>query len=816
MKKVCLSLCAIIITSCLFAQKFTLSGTVTDAQGNPLAGASVSIENSYIGAYTDAAGLFRLEKLTAGNYKIACSYLGYATVYQNVTLQSSMAITIQMNQKVVAIQPVVLTAIKAKELTPVAQTNVTKQEIEQQHGTKDIPYVLEQTPSIVATSDNGTGIGYTGMRIRGTDMSRINITVNGIPLNDAESQTVFWVNMADFASSVDAIQIQRGVGTSTNGAASFGASVNFETVDIQQKPHASLSSAIGSFGTYKQNISAGTGIIDSAWYVGVRLSNLDSKGWVYRSFSHHKSAHVTGTYFKANHRISGNVLLGEERTGISWEGVPDYMLTVDRRYNATGLYYDNQGNEQFYDNETDNYWQNHYSLSYSLQQSKNLKFSLTGHATTGEGYYEQYKDDAAFSKYGISVISLPDTVVIIDGTQYIFPDSTISRSDLIRQKWLDNIFYGYTTGLSYTKNNTEIILGSAYNIYTGKHFGSLPWVELIPDFNSSQEWYSNTSEKRDFTVFTKIEHKISSQLLLFGDVQYRNIRYQMNGIDDDFTPLTQEYVWDFVNPKVGMHYSINKQNKVFASFAVANREPTRTDLKDASKSTKEITHETLYDTELGYNLTLQKFSMAIHAYNMQYTNQLVLTGRLNDVGDPIMENVNKSYRRGIEWIIGARPAKEIAWNASLTLSENKILNYTEYATNYTETWDEEPKVSQLGTTDISYSPNVVASNSIMFYPDKSVYFGFNSKHVGAQYFDNTSDNQRKLPAYTIHNFMIAYTTPIKKTNLDIQLMVNNLLDTEYISNAYGGNWYEQQQEKSWSYYFPQAGINFMCKTSLSF
>lgn len=816
MKKYCVLLSAIVVSSYVFGQKFTLSGTVTDSQGTALVGASVSIQNTFIGTYTNASGLFSIDKLQVGTYTLVCSYLGYTSVMQSISIQNNTTIAVRMNQKVIGIEPVVLTAIRAKELTPVAKTNISKYDIEQQYGTKDIPYVLEQTPSVVATSDNGTGIGYTSMRIRGTDMSRINITVNGVPLNDAESQTVFWVNMADFASSVDAIQIQRGVGTSTNGAASFGASVNFETADVQEKPHAQVSSAIGSFGTYKQTISGGTGIIDSCFYVGFRASNLNSKGWVYRSFSDHQSAHVSTTYFKGKHRLSGNVLLGKERTGISWEGLPDYMLDVDRRYNATGLYYDDNGTEQFYDNETDNYWQNHYSLSYSTHISSHMQFSLTAHGTTGKGYYEQYKDDAKFSKYGIQPIQLLDSLVEINGNQYLNPYSTISSSDLIRQKWLDNMFYGYTTGLTYSKENTDITLGSAYNIYSGKHFGKVKWVQMIPDFDSSHEWYSNTSDKRDFTVFAKIEHKLSAQLLAFADVQYRTINYTMNGIDDDFTQLNNTFSWDFINPKIGLYYTIDKRNKVFASFAVANREPSRTDLKDASKSTKQVSHETLYDTELGYTLTLYKFSTAINVYHMQYANQLVLTGKLNDVGDPIMENVKNSYRQGIEWIVGARPVKEIAWNAAVTLSQNKILDYAEYATNYTETWDEEQKITQLGTTDISYSPNVIASNSIMFYPDKSVYFGFTSKHVGAQYFDNTSDEQRKLPAYTIHNFMLAYTVPIKKTNLTVNVLVNNLLDKQYISNAYGGNWYEQQQEKSWRYYYPQAGINYMCKTTLDF
>jgi iron complex outermembrane receptor protein len=816
MKKWNVVVCAVLFTISAYGQKWNLTGVVSNPQGERLAGASVYIENSFIGTYSNSNGEYSLEKLQAGTYTVVCSYMGYTNVIKQILVQSNTVYDIVLSQKAITIEPVVLTAIKAKEQTPVAKINLSKQEIEQQYGTKDIPYVLEQTPSIVATSDNGTGMGYTGMRIRGTDMSRINITVNGIPLNDAESQTVFWVNMADFASSVEEVQIQRGVGTSTNGAASFGASVNFQTVDLQEKPHAQISSSVGSFGTFKQTMSAGTGILDSCLYFGVRVSRLDSDGWVERSFSQHSAAHLTGSYLKGSHRLTANVFLGKERTGISWEGLPDYMLSTNRRYNVTGLYYDDFGNEAFYDNETDNYWQNHYSLSYGGILSKHITFSLTTHATTGKGFYEQYKDNAKFSKYGIPTVLLSDTVVVINQRQYIFPDSTIKRSDLIRQKWLDNIFYGYTTGITYTKNNTEISLGNSYNIYKGNHFGKVIWVQMIPDFDKSYTWYDNDSEKRDVMVFVKVQQKLFSQLSIFADMQYRNILYTMVGIDDDFTPLHNNFSWNFVNPKVGLYYMLNKRNKVFISYAVANREPTRTDLKDAGKSAKQVTNETLYDTELGYTLTLQKLSTSINVYNMQYVNQLTLTGKLNDVGDPIMENVPDSYRRGIEWSVGARPVQEIAWNASLTLSRNKIHNYTEYSVNYTDTWDEEPKITELGTTDISYSPNVIASNSIMFYPDKSIYFGFTSKYIGAQFYDNTSDEQRKLPAYAIHNFILAYTKPIYKTSLTIQLMVNNILDTQYISNAYGWNWYEQNQEKSQSFYYPQAGINYMCKMSLRF
>lgn len=822
MKKIIVGMFLLFTCSGLFAQKNSISGMVADENGAAIVGASITIKDSYLGTFSKSDGTFIFDHISKGTYIIQCSFIGYESVEKEITVPGTSSISIKMDKKAISIQPITITAIKAGESTPVAKTTITKSAIEDLNIAKDIPYQLEQTPSVVATSENGTGMGYTGMRIRGTDISRINVTVNGIPLNDAESQGVYWVDMADFGSSIDEIQIQRGVGTSTNGAASFGASVNFQTVAVEDNPFTRVSSTVGSFGTFKENISAGSGIIDSCFGISARYSKVNSSGWVERGFSDHQSFHITSSYFKGKNTLNANVLLGEEHTGITWWGVPSDIYETNPQYNPSGKYTDSKGNTKYY-NETDNYWQNHYMLNFSHEFSQYVTFTTSIHATTGKGYYEEYKarvddwgSENTFAKYGMDSIKLSDTVLVIDNVPFTFADSTIYSSDMRREKWMQNIFYGGNASLNYNKNKLEFHIGTGYTVYEGNHFGNVTWVKFMPNMANDFEWYRNKSNKTDFNIFAKAQYQITSKISMYGDIQMRQINYTMKGIDDDLLNLDETYNWNFINPKAGIFYTINKENSLFLSGAIANREPSRTDLKDASKDGITPKHETLYDIELGYQYTVQKMGFGINVYNMQYNNQLVLTGKLNDVGSALMENVKNSYRRGIEFAIGTRPAKEFAWNANLTLSENKIIDYTEYAAGYDADWNDIQVVNHLGTTDISYSPNVIASNSFMFYPEKTVSFGFISKYVGAQYFDNTSDETRKLKAYTVHNFQLNYGIPFEKSKLEIQILVNNILDKKYISNGYGGNWFEQGNEQSWMYYFPQAGINYMCKAVFDF
>jgi iron complex outermembrane recepter protein len=743
---------------------------------------------------------------------LECAFFGYQTQEVEVTLTQNHSVSVTLLVSMVQLPTVVLTAIKARETMPFAQTNISLDEVEQRNVGQDMPFLLEQTPSFIATSETGYGLGYTNMRIRGTDISRINVTVNGVPLNDPESHGVFWVNMTDFTSSVQSMQIQRGVGTSTNGAASFGASVNIETMGVQEKPGVRISSTVGAFNTVQGQISGTTGIIDSSFSFSARYSKLHSDGYVQRGFSNHESMHVSGSFFKNKHSLTGNVMLGKQRTGITWEGIADYMLEDNRTYNVAGRYVDDNGKEQFYEDETDNYWQNHYTMHYNYKASPYLTLSSNLFLITGKGYYEQYKTNQRFNRYGIEPILIPDSTLTIGDKTYEFSSNSITRSDIIREKWLENFFYGYSIGATYEKDKITASIGNSYNIYSGDHFGHVTWVKYAPDLKPFT-WYQNTGVKTDANVFAKIQYQISKQLSVFADAQQRIITYEMNGIDDDLYVLDKQYAWNFFNPKAGMFYTIDSKNSLFASYGVSNREPARSDLREVRDST--LLHETLHNIEIGYQYRSQKIAYGINLYNMNYDNQLVLTGKLNEVGAPIKENVAQSYRRGIEFIVGVRPAREFEWNANLSLSQNKIQNYVEYAANYDENWDEEQYVISRGQTDISYSPNIIAGNSFMFYPHKSMSFGLTSKYVGAQFFDNTSNEERKLDAYLIHNFQIQYVIPFEENrSLRLQLYVNNLFDKLYESNAYGWNWYEQGEEKMERFYFPQAGLHSMLKVTL--
>lgn len=816
MKKLILTFTLHLIFIVLYAQNYTISGVIVNENDEPLVGASVSIENSYTGAYTNTKGEYTLEKIKSGNVGVQVSYVGYESLFFYIDLQSDTTLILGLDPAQIMLQTVMLTAVRAKELTPVAQTTIGAAELEENTKGKDIPYLLELTPAMVATSETGTGIGYTGMRIRGTDMTRTNFTVNGIPLNDAESQTVFWVNMADFGSSVESVQIQRGVGTSSNGAASFGASVNFETQQVQEKPHATVSTTFGSFGTRNQSVSAGTGLLGDSFYAAIRLSNSSSDGWVYRSFTKNQSAHATASYMRKNQKLTANIMLGKEKTGISWEGNPDYMIDIDPRYNPAGKYYDELGNEQFYANETDNYWQNHYSLAYELQMGANWSASVTAHGTTGNGFYEQYKSNAKFSKYGLQAVRLTDTVVMVGERAFVFADSIVKQSDIIRQKSLDNTFWGLTGTAVYKKNNVELHIGTAANWYNGSHFGDVISIQAVPDFNSPYEWYRNKSDKNSSMAFAKLYYNLSPKITLFLDGQFRHITYTMQGVDDDLELLNNNFEWDFFNPKAGVYYTINKRHSLFGSFAVAHREPTRTDLKEAGKSMKQVSYETLYDTELGYTYRVHTHALSVNLYNMHYDNQLVLTGKLNNVGAARMENVPESYRRGAEFMLNTRFVPTVAWNSAVSLSRNIIKNYTEYSINYDDNWNEEIHAKHIGRSHISYSPQIVANTQLVLHPTDDIQLGLTYKYVGAQYYDNSSNADRSIPSYSVVNFSSAYSIAFQRCVLKIQANVYNLLNNSYISNAYGGNWYEQGDEKNWSYFFPQAPMHVVLKTSLTF
>ena len=550
-------------------------------------------------------------------------------------------------------------AVKADNKTPIAFTNLTKKEIQKSNLGQDLPFLISLTPSIVTTSDAGAGIGYTGFRIRGTDPSRINVTINGIPLNDSESQGVWWVNMPDFASSLENIQIQRGVGTSTNGAAAFGASINLQTIGVNELAYAKTNSTIGSYNTLKNNIELGTGVINKKFTFDTRLSQITSDGYIDRASSDLKSLYLQGTYFDKTSILKGIIFSGQERTYQAWNGVPLKYLDSNRTYNS-----------YTYENEVDNYSQTHYQLHYSKNLSLSTNLNIAGHYTHGEGYYEQEKLAQNLMDYNLSNI--------------IIGDDTISSTDLIRRKWLNNDFGGITYAINHKRNKLNFTLGGAYNKYSGQHYGNIIWAEYASNGSFEHEYYRNIATKFDNNIFVKSDYQASEKTSVFIDLQLRNIDYEFNGNDVNGSLGKQNVELEFFNPKFGLTHKMSKNQILYGSYAVANKEPNRADYVESSPESRPV-HETLYNTEVGYKYSDKWLIFNVNLFNMDYDNQLIKTGEINDVGYFTSKNVKSSFRRGIEVEGAYMINKNFKVNGNLTISENKVDTFTQYVDNW-DTW----------------------------------------------------------------------------------------------------------------------------------
>jgi iron complex outermembrane recepter protein len=784
---------------------FVIRGKVTDLAGKALAGATVTIANSAVGVNSDPDGNYLLKGLKEGNYSISFSYIGYESTVREVHLTADLTLDISLSEKTFQTGDVMVSATRAGEHSPMAYSAVTKNQVRRQNSGYDMPYILSLTPSFVETSEAGNGIGYTSMRIRGTDANRINVTIDGIPLNDAESQQVFWVDLPDLASSVENIQVQRGAGTSSNGSGAFGATISLLTVNPENKPFAEVASSAGSFNSIKNMVSAGTGMLGGKFGLSMRYSEIKSDGYIERTGSNHRSENITGIFRSGNTMLKANILVGEEHTGIGWWGVPKEMLSVNRRYNPAGEYTDSAGNVKYYDNESDNYKQDHFQLTLSQNLGDYFSLQAALHYTKGKGYYEEYAEDQNYSDYGLKDVTLGD--------------SLLTTTDLIRRKWLSNDFYGLIYSLKYQKERMEVTLGGGMNSYLGDHFGNIIWMQYAGSTEKDYQWYFNNARKDEISMYAKVNYSISGKTSIFGDIQYRHIFYKMIGIEDDLVDIGQEHRYGFINPKAGIFYSITTSQDAYLSFSVANREPSREDFQEATGDPAATPRpETLYDSELGYKLRTARASLGVNLYGMIYKDQLVPTGQLSNVGYPIMTNVNKSYRAGVEITAGLKPAGFIDWNINLTMSRSMIRNFIEYYTDYNTSDGSSQYLSRnLGDVDIAYSPGVISASDIGFKIHRGTELHFISKYVGKQYVDNTMSQDRMIDPYFVNNLRLDYEPEIKYIKgLQLQLLVNNIFNSMYISNGYGGNWYEDGAEKSWSYYFPQAGTNFMFRVALKF
>ncbi len=688
----------------------------------------------------------------------------------------------------VVLDEVFVQALRVTKESPVTFSNVKKDEIAPRNLGQDIPILLNFLPGVVTTSDAGAGVGYTGIRVRGSDATRVNVTINGIPYNDSESHGTFWVNMPDFASSIESLQLQRGVGTSTNGAGAFGASLNLLTDAVSEEAYAQVSSAIGSFNTLRNNIKFSTGLLNHHIEISGRLSRIASDGYIDRASSNLESYFLQAAYKDDNTLIKALLFGGKEITYQSWNGIDAETLKTDRTFNSAGNYTDEEGFTQFYDNEIDNYKQDHAQLLWNEQISDRWSTNIALHFTHGRGYFEQYKNDEDFQDYGFEPLAVNNTIV--------------NTTDLIRRRWLDNNFYGTVLSANYSRNNLDLILGGGFNKYEGVHFGEVIWARFASNSEIRDRYYDDSSKKTDFNIYVKANYDLNDKLSLFGDLQYRTVGYRTDG---DETGLVDD-TFDFFNPKAGLVYDLNANNNFYFSYAVAHREPNRDDYKNGSPDS-----EALNDYELGWRYVSPNFQLNANLYYMRYKNQLVLTGDIDDTGDYLRANVDKSYRTGLELDANVRISDKFTVRPNLAISTNKIEDFILTRDGVTQ---------DLGDTNIAFSPNIVAGNTIAYTPFENLSLFLLSKYVGEQYLSNTDTEASKLKGYFTNDLNASYEIIPKKLlkSITLSALVNNIFDVKYVSNGYTylDNFSNPDNSVEVQGYFPQAGINFLLGATLRF
>ena len=780
------------------AAQFSVSGKITNQQtGEALPGATIALANSIEKIIADADGKYHIDNLKSGNYALTISFIGYQSSTKKIELTKNVVADFALQPATTLTEEVTVSATRASATSPTAYTNLKKEDIAKNNSGRGFEYLLEQTPSTVVTSNAGAGVGYTSIRIRGSDATRINVTLNGIPLNDAEDQGVYFVDLPDLASSVDNIQVQRGVGTSTNGAGAFGASINIQTTTRRDTAYTELNSSAGSYGTVKNTFSLGTGLLGGKFSFDGRASQMTSDGYIDRSGSTLKSFFLSGAYYGKKSVLRLNVFSGYEQTHQAWDGVPeDSVKFGNRRYNELG--YINSSNS-YYKNETDNYTQNYYQLLYNQQLSDKLSFSGALHYTRGYGYYEEYKNSASVADYGLKP-------VVIGG-------DTLASTDLVRRLWLSNYFYGATYNFTYKpQQNFNLTLGGAYNEYKGDHYNNIEWTQQSTTIPPDYEYSRNHAKKTDFNVFGRAEYRAGS-VILYGDVQYRHIGYSFLGYDQDLNNVQQQVGLNFFNPKAGITYELNQHSNIYASVAVGNHEPNRSDFVNSSPLSRPKA-EHLTDFEAGYRISQPTFGGGINGFYMLYKNQLVLTGALDDVGEAIRTNIKDSYRAGIEANAWVKITQQLAWYANASISQNKVKNFSQFLSNYdTGNTDE----TQYKKSDIAYSPGFVGASTISYHPLKNAEIAFISKYVARQYLDNTSTLSRSLPAYFVNDVRINYNFKMKGVkNVGIGLLVNNVFSKKYVSDGATYPDIEGGKTVNYNYFFPQAPVNFLASLNLRF
>jgi len=805
-----------------------VAGTITDAHtGEALPGATLLLDGAAVGI-TNPAGTYQLATVPAGRHELRITFLGYEPLVQAVQGQpASQQLDAQLRPGGVLTGEALITASRASDRTATVYTNLSKQDLNKRNFGQDLPYLLDQTPSVVVTSDAGAGVGYTDIRIRGTSSTGINTTINGVPLNDPESHGSFLVNLPDLASSINSLQVQRGVGTSQNGSAAFGASLNISTLDNRREAYAETQNTYGSFNTWKNNVSFGTGLVGKYFTFDGRLSRIASDGYVNKGASDLKSYYFAAGYQNKTTLLKFITFSGREKTYQAWNGVPEPAITGNRAQLQT--YIDNgelspadaaralQEGRRYsyytYDNQTDNYQQNHYQLHLSQGLGSNWTLGAALHLTRGFGYYESYRANRSFADYG-----LPN--VLIGG-------DTLTHTNLIDRKWLDNYFYGGTFALNYQpKDNTKIqaTLGGGWNRFDNDHYGEVIWAQYASNSFPGQRYYFNTARKTDFNAYARATWQVLPWLGLYGDAQVRRIMYKIDGVEDEQNDVTTRANYTFFNPKAGATASLGHGQQLYASFAVGQREPIRTDFTDRQAGYAPAQAERLNDFEAGYRFNRADLSwlgtrtavrVEANYFDMTYVNQLVATGQLNDVGTALRTNVANSYRRGVELAGFVSANDKISLSSTLTLSQNRIRDYHDvtYDANYN------PVVAPEGrTTTISYSPAAVSAHALEGQPLKGLRLAALYKTVSRQYLDNSTDNGRSIPAYQVLDLRLRYALhPAFMKEIELALLVSNVLNARYSANGYTYGYVGVSgQPETFNWYYPQATRNYLASVNLRF
>lgn len=714
-----------------------------------------------------------------------------------LTLNSFAQTITQDSTKVEALDEVLIKSLRVDSKSPITHSNVSKEELEKRNLGQDIPILLNYLPSVVTTSDAGAGVGYTGIRVRGVSAQSTNITINGIPYNDSESLGTFWVNLGDISSSVESLQLQRGVGTSTNGAGAFGASINVLTDAVSKDAKGEISNSFGSFNTRKHTVKYSTGLLNNSFEISGRLSQINSDGYIDRAKSDLKSYFLQGAYVDENTLIKAVIFGGQEVTYQAWNGIDAITLENDRTFNPSGQYTDADGNTRFYDNEVDNYKQDHYQLHWNEKINNNWSANIGLNYTYGRGYFEQYKEDEDFSTYGFNEITIGG--------------ETINETDVIRRRWLDNDFYVLNANVNYKDEMLNLSSGLFYSSYHGDHFGEVIWAQYASNSEIRDRYYEGDGDKYDFSIFTKATYQLNDKLSLFGDLQFRSVNYDTTGISSGLVLFEIDKTYNFFNPKAGVSYNLNANNNFYFSYARANREASRSDFE----SNPDIKPEQLNDFELGWRYKSPKLIFNANAYYMLYNEQLVLTGAIDDVGAFIRNNSGKSSRLGLELEAVVKLSDKFSMQPNITLSSNK---------NDETIVSRDGAFVNLGKTNISFSPEVVAANAIIFKPLEHFELSFLSKYVGEQFMGNTDSNISKLDSYFVNDFNVTYEIKTNKIFKSILLsgLVNNIFGEKYISNGYYFTF-----DDTWSNpgavttiegagYYPQATTNFLVGATLKF